>query len=116
MARKYGGRRSASSGAAEHDQGDIRTKDNLLECKGKFGARTGGKPVRSVLVDQFAKIADEAYSEMRIPGIALRFYMPESSLANAYGYVDLMVRLLEDDLAAEEGRRMLEKLVVPDGH
>lgn len=97
VADRYQGRRSASSGGAQHDQGDVRTIDTLFECKGTFGTRTGAKVVRSTLVTQMEKIADEAHSESREPAIALRFHMPESSLADNYGYVDLVVRLLEDD-------------------
>lgn len=101
VADAYAGIRSRSSGAAEHDQGDVRVRDAhlLIECKGTFGERTGAKPVRSTLVTQMEKIADEAWSESREPAIALRYYMPESILANNYGYVDLIVRLLEDDAA-----------------
>lgn len=114
VARKYGGRRSASSGAQIHDQGDVRTEHNLFECKGQFGERTGQKPVRSVLVSQFEKIADEAYAESRIPGVALRFYLPNSPLANPYGFVDLLVRLMDDDQCLEERANVME--VVASGN
>ncbi len=96
VARQYKGKRSVSSGGAGHDQGDVRLTDTLMECKGKFGERTGAKPVRSTLVTQMEKIWDEAASESREPAIALRFYIPESPLA-VDGYVDLSVRLLRDD-------------------
>lgn len=98
VAVRYGGRRSPSSGAAFTDLGDVRVPEMLVECKGKFGERTGDKPVRSTLVTHFEKIADEAWQGDRIPAMALRFYMPESPLANNLGYVDLIVKLLEDDL------------------
>lgn len=99
VASQYGGKRSESSGAAAHDQGDVRVldADSLFECKGQFGKRTGSKPVRSTLVSQMEKIADEAWAESREPVVALRFYMPESPLANNFGFVDLVVRLLSDD-------------------
>lgn len=99
VANRYGGKRSNSSGAAAHDQGDVRVlaNDLLIECKGQFGTLTGTKPARSTLVKQMEKIADEAMSESRTPAIALRYYMPDSPLANNYGYVDLVVKLLEDD-------------------
>lgn len=99
VAARYGGRRSPSSGAAFTDLGDVRRGvDLLIECKGEFGERTGKKPVRSTLVSYFEKIADEAWQGDRIPAIALRFFMPDSPLANNLGYVDLIVKLLEDDL------------------
>lgn len=98
VARRYDGKRSKSSGAADTDKGDVRieSQDTLFECKGKFGERTGQKPVRSTLVSQMEKIADEAYTEGKDPAIALRFWMPDSPLAIG-GYVDLAVRLLRDD-------------------
>jgi hypothetical protein len=101
VARKYAGRRSPSSGASPTDQGDVRVaeRDVLIECKGKFGERTGEKPVRSTLVTQMEKITDEAYAEGKDPVLALRFYMPDSPIADNYGYVDLVVRFLEDDVA-----------------
>lgn len=99
VAARYEGKRSRSSGAAPTDQGDVRVKsDFLIECKGQFGERTGDKPVRSTLVGQMEKIASEAYEEGKDPIIALRFYMPDSPLANNLGYVDLVVKLLEDDV------------------
>ncbi len=103
VASQYGGKRSNSSGGAAHDQGDVRVNHGgdatLIECKGQFGLRTSSKPTRSTLVSQMEKIADEAWSEGKEPAIALRYYIPESPLADNYGYVDLMVRLLKDDVA-----------------
>lgn len=98
IAHKYGGKRSKSSGASDTEKGDVRleTESTLIECKGKFGERTGQKPVRSNLVKQMEKIADEAYAESKEPAIALRFWMPESPLAIG-GYVDFTVRLTRDD-------------------
>lgn len=98
VAARYGGRRSPSSGAAVTDIGDVRDRTWLIECKGKFGVRTGEKPVRSTLVRQFEKAADEAWEADRTPAMALRFYMPESPLADNYGFVDLIVKLLEDEV------------------
>lgn len=101
VAKKYGGRRSPSSGAAITDLGDVRTSSALWECKGKFGERTGEKPVRSTLVNQMAKVADEAWQEGKEPAIALRFYMPGHILADTKGYVDLVVRRMCDDIERE---------------
>lgn len=102
VALQYGARRSPSSGAAVTDLGDVKGSDILFECKGKFGERTGENPVRSTLVKQFEKVADEAWQGGRTPAMALRFYMPESVLANNEGFVDLVVRLLDDDVADYE--------------
>lgn len=107
VARAYGGVRSPSSGAAITDAGDVRVEDQdtLFECK-----YTGSpeKPARSTLVTRMEKIADEAWAESKEPALALRFYMPESPLAGPEGWVDLSVRLLNDDavrsrLIVEEG-------------
>jgi hypothetical protein len=98
VAAHYSGRRSPSSGAAFTDIGDGGNIDVLFECKGAFGERIGDKPVRSTLLKQFEKIADEAWQSDRTPLLALRFYMPDSPLADNYGYVDLVVKRLEDDL------------------
>lgn len=107
VAEQYEGKRSSSSGAADHDQGDVRVVDDatLFECKGKFGERTGQKPVRSTLVTQMEKVADEAWSEGRDPAIALRFYKPDSILADSDGFIDLTVRLLRDDSTLMDERR-----------
>lgn len=102
VARKYKGKRSNSSGAADTDQGDVRTDSMLFECKGKFGIRTGQKPVRSTLVTQMEKVADEAWGEGKEPALALRFYMPESPLSDNQGFVDFSVRLLRDDVVIHE--------------
>lgn len=100
VAARYGGRRSPSSGAAFTDLGDVRDGEGefLFECKGKFGEKIGKSKVRSTLVTQFEKIADEAWQGSRTPIVALRFFMPESPLADNYGYIDLVVKLLSDDI------------------
>lgn len=99
VAATYDGTRSKSSGGAVTDEGDVRViSDNtLFECKGRFGGLAGAKPVRSTLLRQFEKIADEAFSVNKEPALALRFYAPESFLADANGWVDLTVRLMDDD-------------------
>jgi len=58
IAATYGGKRSASSGAADNDAGDVRCEDTLFECK-----VTGGptRPSRlPVFVRHMEKIAEEA--------------------------------------------------------
>lgn len=94
IARKYNGTRSRSSGAADNDQGDVRCGDDLIECKATGGP---GDPVKSSLVTTFQKIASEAYSEGRTPVLALRFFMPQTYLADEKGWVDLTVRRSEED-------------------
>lgn len=94
IARLYGGRRSASSGAADNDSGDVRASDHLFECKLTGGP---GRPAKSTLLKQFEKVAQEAYAEGKDPVVALRFYSPDSPLANPKGWVDLVVRLAEED-------------------
>lgn len=98
VANYYGGLRSFSSGAAQHDQGDVRVVDDarLIECKFKGSP---AKPLKKkpTLLSQMEKIADEAWSEGKDPMICLRYYSPDSSLANAHGWVDLVVRRVADD-------------------
>lgn len=95
VAMQYGGRRSPSSGGAAHDQGDVRTEKYLIECK-----LTGrpGKPAKSTVLTHLEKIADEAYAEGREPLVALRFYSPDSMLANSQGWVDVVVRKVAEDV------------------
>jgi hypothetical protein len=97
----YRATRSRSSGAAEHDQGDVRARLFLIECKhtGSFD-----KPARSISVklDDLEKIADEARSEGKLPMVALSIYCPASPLADYHGYVDLCVRLANDDIYYHE--------------
>lgn len=100
VAEAFNGIRSNSSGGAVTDEGDVRvTADNaLIECKGQFGTLAGNTEVRSTLLRQFEKITDEAYSVGKEPVMALRFYSPDSFLADNHGWVDLTVRLLDDDV------------------
>ena len=95
MARTYGGRRSASSGAADNDQGDVRTPTLLIEAK-----VTGGpgqiKPLPK-FVREFEKITEEAWSEGREPVLALRYFAPDSILSDTRGWIDLAVRRVIDD-------------------
>lgn len=96
IAKAYGGRVSPSSGASLVDQGDVRTARDLIECKMR-GAEF--KPAKSISVQLavMEKIADEAYMDGLDPAIALRLYAPDSPLAQD-GYVDMIVRLVKDDI------------------
>ena len=106
IAKRYGGKRSPSSGGDATDQGDVRTPELLLECKLTGGPgrlcntheRYDCDCKRPTLSRQFEKVAVEAYSEGRRPKMALRFYDPSSILADSNGWVDLSVQLVKDDL------------------
>lgn len=96
VARVYGGTRSPSSGAAETDQGDIRTPDQLIECKHRG---TFDKPAASISLklSDFEKIFNEAVSEGRETAMVLSLYAPDSILADKDGEVNFTVRLMLDD-------------------
>jgi hypothetical protein len=107
IARLYGGVRSKSSGASKTDQGDVRCPGRLIECK-----YTGnpGKPMKSTpkILKEFEKITQEAWSEGKEPALALRYFAPESVLANHEGWVDLIVRRVADDSEREHEIGCLE--------
>lgn len=95
IAAQYGGKRSASSGGAETDQGDVRAGLYLIECKLTGGP---GKPIKkNKLVRDMEKVTEEAWSEGRMPMVALRYYDPDSILADKHGWIDLIVRRVADD-------------------
>lgn len=99
VALAFEGIRSKTSGAAITDEGDVRVANEgvLIECKGQFGELAGDTPVRATLIKQWEKIADEAYTVGYVPALALRFYVPDSKLADSEGFIDLVVRDLDDD-------------------
>lgn len=96
IAKKYYGVRQESSGAVAGDEGDVRTPTLLIECKmtGNPAQPLKRKPT---LLAQFEKIAEEAGMDSRHPQMALRYYWPDSPLANREGWVDLTVKLVSDD-------------------
>lgn len=105
----YGGVRSKSSGAALHDQGDIRTDHQLIEAKytGNVAAdlkreEKGLAPKRSKLIRDLEKIAQEAWQENREPVICYREWAPELSISNKDGWVDLTIRLQNDDIYRDQ--------------
>lgn len=102
VAKQYGGKVSPSSGGSDGDAGDVRTSDQLFECKQTGTEDKYAKSV-SVKLDVFEKIADEAWSEGREPVVALRIYNPSSVLSDERGNVDFIVRLIDNDLARMEG-------------
>lgn len=91
IARSYNGIRSPSSGGAGHDNGDIRCPTTLIECKVTM------KEIKPKIIKEFEKIAEEAYAEGREPALALRYFEPNSLLANSDGWIDLIVRRVADD-------------------
>jgi hypothetical protein len=109
VAASYNGVRSRSSGAADNDQGDVRTPAQLFECKYTGGPEqdaarlADGKELkRSKLLRDFEKVALEAWQEGREPVVALREYAPESRLADPNGWVDFTVRLHHYDVHRDE--------------
>lgn len=101
IAHLYRGKRSKSSGAAAHDQGDVRTATELIECK--YHGQPGGTPISVPRpVAELEKVAKEAWSEGREPVLALRYYLPDSILADNDGWVDLTVRRTCDDVELKD--------------
>lgn len=96
VATLYKGRRSKSSGAAVTDGGDITDPDTRWECKYK-GSPSEPLKSKPTILSQMEKIADEAWEVNLEPALALRFYWPDSVLADKDGWVDLSVRLMSDD-------------------
>lgn len=96
IASMYDGQRSASSGAAVTDQGDVRTDHQLIECK------VMGAPEEEIKRPGFArdmeKITEEAWTEGRHPALAIRWYDPNSVLADRYGWCDVIIRRVADDI------------------
>lgn len=95
IAKLFAGKRSRSSGAAVHEDGDVRCEDFLIECK-----MTGhpGKPPKKlpVFMQQFDKVAGEAWETGKTPMMAMRFYQPGHRLANAGGWIDVTFMLATD--------------------
>lgn len=89
IARIYSGKRSASSGAADTDAGDVRSANYLIECKMTM------KKLPTVL-KPMEKVTEEAWQEGRIPLLTLRFFDPDSILADQDGWIDLEVRRVAD--------------------
>jgi hypothetical protein len=98
IAKQYGGKRSPSSGGAATDRGDVRARNQLIECK-YIGFRNDA-PAKSfsIKVEDLEKIADEAWHEGREPVMAIRIRHPDSPLANHTGYIDITIRLTRDDV------------------
>ncbi len=100
IAQVYGGTRSRSSGAAHSDKGDVRTSEEMIECK--MSGYPGGTTRRTTILNIMEKAADEAWSESRQPVMCLRLYNPDSPLSNTDGWVDFTIRLTSDDVARSD--------------
>jgi hypothetical protein len=114
IAALFSGKRSASSGASIVDKGDVRVTDDqtLMECKYQGDPVTPPKS-KSKIVRVLEKIAIEAYEEGKDPALALRYYDPDSTLANkTTGYVDVVVRLAGDDAYRSERLRVGTKIEI----
>jgi hypothetical protein len=99
IARMFDGKRSASSGASEHDAGDVWCEHLLIECKVRMpGVMT--KPLPKFVQD-LEKVAKEAFESGKDPMLTLRYYYPDSILANSDGWVDVSVRRVCDDADRE---------------
>jgi hypothetical protein len=97
IADRYNGRRSRSSGAADNDSGDVRSPEYLIECK-MTGSPSKPLARTPTLVQHFEKVTEEAWAEGKDPMVALRYYLPNSPLANSDGWVDLIVKRVVDDV------------------
>jgi hypothetical protein len=98
IAAHYQGRRSASSGAADTDSGDVVTETTLFECK-----VTGNpeepvkKPLGAKLTADLEKVTEEAWQRGKAPALAIRWYDPNSILSDQSGWIDVVVRRVVDD-------------------
>lgn len=107
IAAMYNGKRSASSGGAVSDSGDVLAGKDLIECKTTGTPEDPAKLPR--FMKEFEKIAIEAYERGKVPVLCLQYYCPESDIANRAGMVEVSVRLTVDDAyIAECARRIYE--------
>lgn len=101
VASRFGGTRSKSSGAAEHDAGDVRSHNLLIECK--MTGHPGLVPKRlPAFIKQLEKITHEAWSESRDPVLALRYYAPGHALSGPNGWIDVVVMRTVDIAVLEK--------------
>lgn len=102
LARLFNGKRSPSSGAAEHDAGDVKTDTLLIEAKVRMPERIAVTKPLPVYVRQLGKVAEEAAETDRTPMLAQRFYFPNEPRANRDGWVDVVVMYASDAAEREE--------------
>jgi len=108
VAKQYGGRRTKNSGASDMEKADVlaplEMPNTLIECK--MTGAPGDKPVRKTkIVSDLEIVADHAWAAGLTPALALRYFMPDSSLANHDGWVDITVRLTTEDAYDREAMR-----------
>lgn len=99
VAKALDGRRSPSSGAADTDAGDVRTPFTLIECKctGVPGhVKQPKHPSFNQMIAWLEKVSEEAWEEGKDPALAYRFYNPSSRFAKTSGWVDILIRPLDD--------------------
>lgn len=95
IANKMSGRRSPSSGAWIYDDGDVDTKDFIVECKLAGNPEKIAKSI-SIKLEDFEKVFDEASLNRKTPMMALRVHNPNSVLADHKGNVDFVCVRLKD--------------------
>lgn len=95
IAKSMGGRRSPSSGAWIYDDGDVDSKEFIVECKLSGNPEKSSKSI-SVRLTDVEKVFDEAALNRKTPMMALRIHNPESVLSDHKGNVDLVCVLLKD--------------------
>lgn len=107
IAWRFGGTRNEGSGAHDSEHGDVITPGYVFECK------TTGEPKlckherdwfqcpdcyrKPTMIQRMEKVFDEAHEVGRVPVLALRYYDPDSILANKSGFVDFIVRHIDDE-------------------
>jgi hypothetical protein len=97
IADQYNGVLTKNSGAGDGEKGDVKAPGQLIECK--YTGAPGEKPIsKPKVVKEFETIADHAWAAGVEPVLALRYFLPDSPLADRSGHVDLSVRLVEHDV------------------
>jgi hypothetical protein len=113
----YHGRVSPSSGASVHDPGDVRTPFSLIECKctgGPGESNELSRPSLNKILDWMDKAAREAWECGKDPALAVRIYAPSHPLADMVsGWIDLTVRLAEDDATREFAVNHAHDMAIP---
>jgi hypothetical protein len=92
--KEYKGEKTKGSGSGVKEKGDVRvaSQAELVECKYLTPQYTPSH------VKHLEKVAEEAYTEGLDPAVAMRYYLPDSVLADRDGYVDVVMRLVRDDV------------------
>lgn len=60
------------------------------------------KPPPAAWVQHFEKVTQEAWEEGKDPMLALRYYAPDSPLADSNGWIDFTVMRARDQAVREE--------------